>query len=156
MKQQIKKNVSYQTSREIITAKPIKFSVRESLPIDILPHQEIVNNQLKDIKKDYGMFFTPEWVVNFMVSLVDIAGLKNKKKFNILEPACGLCQFLIGIKRKQPELFKKSQLFGIELNPDIINYLTTLKIDKNINLIKTDYLLWNSKMTFDLIIGNPP
>ncbi len=28
--------------------------------------QSIINESLKVAKKDYGMFFTPEWVVDFM------------------------------------------------------------------------------------------
>ncbi|MCD6384197.1 SAM-dependent DNA methyltransferase, partial [Candidatus Sumerlaeota bacterium] len=80
--------------------------VREKALVDYKVHQSIVNNSLKGIKKDYGMFFTPEWIVDFMVNLIDVNKYTRKKDINFLEPACGLAQFLIGIKRNRPNLFK--------------------------------------------------
>ncbi|MBT9171538.1 MAG: Modification methylase TaqI [Actinobacteria bacterium] len=129
--------------------------IREEVLIDYKVHQGIVNNNLKDIKKDYGMFFTPEWIVDFMINLVDVTKYTDKDII-ILEPACGLAQFLIGIKRNQPTFFRQAKLFGVEINQDIINYLTALNIGDNIRIIKNDYLLWQSELSFDLIIGNPP
>lgn len=117
-------------------------------------YQNIVNANLKDVKKDYGIFFTPEHIVDFMVDLIEIS--KHKKNAYILEPACGLAQFLIGIKKRYPALFKKAKLFGVEINQDIINYLKGLNITNNIQIIKHDYLLWEPNVLFDLIIGNPP
>ncbi len=124
--------------------------------MDYKVHQNIVNNNLKGIKKDYGMFFTPEHIVDFMVNLIDISKCTDKKDITILEPACGLAQFFIGIKRKRPALFNQAKLFGVEINQDVINYLTTLNVDNNIKIIKDDYLLWQPELSFDLIIGNPP
>lgn len=131
--------------------------IREKELVDYKIHQEIVNNSVKAIKKDYGIFFTPEEVVNFMVNLIDISKFTNKKDITILEPACGLAQFLIGIRRKQPSLFKQAKLFGVEVNEDVINYLNSVNIDGGkIKIIKADYLLWQPDDSFDLIIGNPP
>jgi len=114
-----------------------------------------VNNILKSVRKDYGLFFTPEWVVDFMVKLINVDELINKNDIAILEPACGLAQFLIGIKKNYPFIFKKAKLIGVEINQEVINYLKTLNID-GFELIEGDYLLWESKDYFDLIIGNPP
>ncbi|MEK7396229.1 MAG: N-6 DNA methylase, partial [Candidatus Poribacteria bacterium] len=119
-------------------------------------HQNIVNDNLKDVKKDYGMFFTPEHIVDFMVNLIDISDYTNENGIAILEPACGLAQFLMGIKRNQLAFFERTKLLGVEANQDVINYLTQLIIDDNIELIEADYLLWQSETSFDLIIGNPP
>lgn len=119
-------------------------------------HQAILNNHLKEIRKDYGIFFTPERIVNFMVNLIDPTRYAGKEDIFILEPACGLAQFLIGIKRNHPTLFQKAKLFGVEINQDIVNYLVTLNSGGNINLIVADYLLWHPRQTFDLVIGNPP
>ncbi len=130
--------------------------VREEALVDYKVHQCIVNDNLKSIKKDYGMFFTPEWVVDFMVNLIDVAKFFDKKGITILEPACGLAQFLIGIKRNLPAVFKKAKLFGVEINRDIVNYLATVNIGNDIEIINADYLLWQSSFFFDLIIGNPP
>ncbi len=130
--------------------------MKEEVLEDYKIHQEILNNSLKNIKKDYGMFFTPEHIVDFMVHLIDANKYTNKEDINILEPACGLAQFLIGIKKNNPSLFKKAKLFGVEINQDIINYLKALNIPDNIQVIREDYLLWQSEILFDLIIGNPP
>ena len=117
--------------------------------------QDLINDDLKSIKKDYGMFFTPEWVVDFMINLIDLSKL-DKSNVAILEPACGLAQFLIGIKRNLPNVFKSAKLVGVEINQDVINCLTSLNLENNVKIIKEDYLLWKSEFLFDLIIGNPP
>lgn len=130
--------------------------VREEALVDYKTHQHIVNNNLKGIKKDYGIFFTPERIVDFMVNLIDVTKYTDKKDITILEPACGLAQFLIGIKRNQATFFKQAKLFGVEINQDVINYLTTLNIGNNIKIVEDDYLLWQPRSSFDLVIGNPP
>ncbi|MEO0190168.1 MAG: TaqI-like C-terminal specificity domain-containing protein [candidate division WOR-3 bacterium] len=141
----------------------MKYRLRKEKPqlvreeaLDYKFHQAVVNNSLKTVKKDYGMFFTPEWVVDFMANLIDIDKLNHRKNISILEPACGLAQFLIGIKRNNPLLFNHANLFGVEINQDVINYLKNLNINKRIELIKDDFLLWESNVQFDLVIGNPP
>lgn len=124
--------------------------------LDYQTHQFVLNKNLRKIKKDYGIFFTPEWVVDFMVNLINIDKLQSKKNITILEPACGLAQFLFGIKRNFPAVFERAKLVGVEINQEVINYLLNFNINQNIKLIKEDYLLWETKESFDLIIGNPP
>lgn len=161
---QYEQNYSWQYHKGFKNMKKIKYQqkkykpllVREEALVDYKFHQDIMNNNLKDIKKDYGIFFTPERIVDFMVNLIDITKYTNKEDIAILEPACGLAQFLIGIKRNQSTLFKQAKLFGVEINQDVINYLTTLNTGNNIKIIEDDYLLWQPKTSFDLVIGNPP
>jgi len=129
--------------------------VREEALQQFLSYQEELNDNLKAIKKDYGIFFTPQRIVDLMVSLVDIERLGGES-LNILEPACGLAQFLLGIKRNLPSIYRKARLLGVEINEDIIQFFSTAEIAKEIKLIHSDYLLWDSDMLFDLIIGNPP
>ncbi|OQA92108.1 MAG: Modification methylase TaqI [Elusimicrobia bacterium ADurb.Bin231] len=130
--------------------------IKENNLVDYKLHQDIVNNNLKGVKKDYGMFFTPERIVDFMVNLIDMDRLEKKNNVNILEPACGLAQFLIGIKKNHSSFYRKARPIGLEVNKDIINYLINLKVTGDIKLIHSDYLLWESSQKFDLIIGNPP
>jgi len=130
--------------------------VKNEALVDYKVHETILNNNLKGIKKDYGIFFTPECIVDFMVNLIDIHKYVDKKDIAILEPACGLAQFLIGIRKNHPALFKRAKLIGVEINPDIINYLTTINIGDNIEIVNADYLLWQPDSSFDLVIGNPP
>ena len=129
--------------------------VREGI-ISTLAYQPAINHQLRDVKKDFGIFFTPERIVDFMVGLVDTTRLTEKRNVNILEPACGLAQFLIGVKRNHPALYRNSTTTGVEVNDDIIDYLTDLKVTDDIKIIRSDYLLWEPAQRFDLIIGNPP
>jgi adenine-specific DNA-methyltransferase len=124
--------------------------------MDFNLHQSIVNSDLRDIKRDSGMFFTPEWIVDLMVNLIDDTNYVEKECIKILEPACGLAQFLLGIKRNKPSLFSQAKLFGVEINQEIINYLSNLKIANAIDLNRADFLLWQTRSYYDLIIGNPP
>ena len=72
--------------------------------VDIEVHAIATNNKIKRIKKDWGIFFTPQWVVDFMVNLIDERNL-DAKNAKILEPACGNCQFLLGIKKNKKTYF---------------------------------------------------
>jgi len=119
-------------------------------------HTAKLNNKVKSIKKDFGIFFTPQWVVDFMVNLIDESKL-NFANLNILEPACGMCQFLLGIKKNKNHLFTHaSKKIGVEINRDIINYVYINNLNRDIEIIPYDYLLWESDTHFDVIIGNPP
>lgn len=80
-----------------------------------IQHRLVLEQRLSQVKKDYGLFFTPEWVVKFMVNLVDYKLLEEKiingEDVKILEPACGLCQFLKAIKDSYPLVFEKSKVY---------------------------------------------
>ncbi len=119
-------------------------------------HAARVNNKIKHIKKDWGIFFTPQWVVDFMVNLID----EDKLKFtnlNILEPACGICQFLYGIKKNKKNIFiSASKRVGVEINKEVIDYVYKNNLNSDIEIIHHDYLLWETNDHFDVIIGNPP
>ena len=106
-----------------------------------------------EINKDYGIFFTPNWVVDLMVGM--IKEISENNPF-ILEPACGTAQFLEGIKRNAFDLFAKSQKYAVEINEKMIKYLKDKEIAKDLHIIHADYLLWETKVRFNLIIGNPP
>lgn len=129
--------------------------VREETLRHFLTYQKAVNDRIKTLKKDYGIFFTPQNIVDLMVNLIDWERFPEGK-LSILEPACGLAQFLLGIKRNIPSLFQKAELYGVEINEDIIRFLSALEISKGIKVYHSDYLLWESDVSFDLIIGNPP
>lgn len=61
--------MKYQRKRE----KPLL--IKEQA-LDYQTLQFVLNKNLREIKKDYGIFFTPEWVVDFMVNLIDIDKLQ--------------------------------------------------------------------------------
>ena len=116
----------------------------------------VLHERIKDVRKDFGIFFTPERIVDFISGLVDKSRWEDAKSVHILEPACGLAQFLTGMMRNHPELRSAAQFFGVEINSDIVHYLKTLAFAKSFHIINTDYLLWEPLRKFDLIIGNPP
>ncbi len=124
--------------------------------VNVETHAAKVRAKIQHIKKDWGIFFTPQWVINFMVSLIDEDGLSDTD-LRILEPACGICQFLHGIKENKNHLFvRASQKTGVEINAEVIAYIYKNKLNTGIEIIRDDYLLWKTHDRFDVIIGNPP
>lgn len=119
-------------------------------------HTRVIDEILQSAKKDFGVFFTPVWVVEFMINLID-KDILSEREISVLEPACGLCMFLNGIKAFAPDLYSKSiRKIGVEINPEIIKYFRNNIENSDIVLVNSDYLLWESKEKFDLILGNPP
>ncbi len=119
-------------------------------------HVVRLDDKIKHIKKDWGIFFTPQWVVNFMIDLIDEDTL-DFTDLKILEPACGMCQFLHGIETNKNHIFiQASKKIGVEINKEVIDYVHVNNLDSNIEIVYHDYLLWETADYFDIIIGNPP
>ncbi len=126
----------------------------ESANVEV--HVERVANKVKHIKKDWGIFFTPQWVVDCMVNLIDENKL-NLTNLKILEPACGICQFLHGIRKNKNHIFfQASKKIGVEINREVIDYIYENNLNNGIEIGHHDYLLWETNDRFDVIIGNPP
>lgn len=119
-------------------------------------HQDILKDNLIDVYKMFGIYFTPDNIINFMLKLIDFNSLIKKNDLTILEPACALAQFLIEIKKNIELTSKNSKFIGVEINSLIVNYFQHIKYKHNIEIINEDFLLWKTDMLFDLIIGNPP
>lgn len=99
--------------------------------------------------KSYGAVSTPKKIIELMISLT---GLKKWENLDIIEPACGFCNFLTAIYSKFPQ----NKFWGVEINDEV--YRKIKKVFKNnpLKLIKDDFLLWQTNEKFDLVIGNPP
>ena len=115
--------------------------------VDIEVHAIAANNKIKRIKKDWGIFFTPQWVVDFMVNLIDERNL-DAKNAKILEPACGNCQFLLGIKKNKKHIFENALKIGVEINKEVIEYIYEHNIAQDIHIVHYDYLLWDTDERF--------
>ncbi|WP_425629050.1 DNA cytosine methyltransferase [Cellulophaga lytica] len=91
----------------------------------------------------------------------DLPELKKKKKIRILEPSVGVGNFI-------PLLFEKYEtkdeviLDVCDIDNNSLQILKTIlskiKVPKNfkINYKNTDFLLWNCKTKYDIVVGNPP
>lgn len=91
----------------------------------------------------------------------DLPELKKKKKIRILEPSVGVGNFI-------PLLFEKYEnkdeviLDVCDIDNNSLQILRTIlskiKVPKNfkINFKHTDFLLWNCKTKYDIVVGNPP
>lgn len=121
------------------------------MSIKVIPHRSD-SNQLEKVVdewKSYGAVSTPVKIVDLMMGL---SGIKRWKNLDILEPACGFCNFIRGIYSKYPN----NNFYGIEINDEVYSKTTELQNAAAFSLTKGDFLLWNTTKRFDLIIGNPP
>lgn len=123
----------------------------------------------KNDRKVNGAFFTPTYVVDFIIKEVSP---KNNDK--CLDPSCGCGAFLIGLVEYYQKNFKKSIKETIKENiygSDILSYnVKRSKIilslygllhneiieESDLNIYNQDSLKANWKNKFEVIVGNPP
>lgn len=109
---------------------------------------DITKQLSREEKKEYGIFFTPQSIINRSIEL-----LKPylERIENVLEPSCGSCRFIDSLLH-----IKNVNMTGIELNETIYGKIK----DKHPYVINKNFLLHKFKDKFkdkfDLIIGNPP
>lgn len=120
------------------------------------------------IKKQNGIVFTPEWVVEFMIEEI-FNNYKIKGDEKILDAGCGEGVFAIIAAqkfsqlsgRKIEEVIEKNIYFidiseeYIEKTKQNLQKLSKNKI-KKYNAITDDFCFYNFNEKFDFIIGNPP
>ena len=94
------------------------------------------------------LYPTPDSLVAKMLSKVDF---RNKQVKNILEPSAGLGH-IIDYINKDLNRYKSYNISAIEIDNKCRNQLLL----KNINVIDSDFLLYNGLEQFDLIIANFP
>ncbi|WP_028888225.1 HsdM family class I SAM-dependent methyltransferase [Tenacibaculum ovolyticum] len=120
-------------------------------------------------RKINGAFFTPTYVVDFIIKEVSP---KNKDK--CLDPSCGCGAFLIGLVEYYQKTFNKSVKKTIKENvygSDILNYnvkrskiiLSLFGLLNNEIIEESDFNIYNQdslkadwKSEFEIIVGNPP
>jgi len=96
-----------------------------------------------------GAVLTPVPVVDYMLQL---AGVYEARHWRILEPACGPCTFLSSIAYRCQDA--GHEYVGVEINGQ-----EATKASKNhpkLTVLEEDFLLWEPKGRYDLVIGNPP
>ncbi len=118
---------------------------------------ELNNILSKDVKKDYGIFFTPQSIIEDFYPKV-ISYLPQKSNYTFLEPSCGSCEFIDALQKDSQ--FKNKNNYtcdAIEHNSTIFENISQIK-RKNVNYIHHDFLYYDleHKKDYDMIIGNPP
>lgn len=123
----------------------------------------------QDDRKLNGAFFTPRYVVDFIINEI-----QPKENETNLDPSCGCGAFLIGLVKYYKKTFNKpiketvrENIFG----SDILEYnirrakllLTIYALQNGEALEEDDFNLWHQdslqtvwQMQFDNIVGNPP
>jgi type I restriction-modification system DNA methylase subunit len=100
----------------------------DKIPIQLISH--IYESFLKEeTKKGSGIYYTPSFLVNFMLSQTLQPKLDENPETTMLDPACGSGSFLVSAFRmmiiannaennydKKKEILQK-QLFGVDLDP---------------------------------------
>jgi hypothetical protein len=112
----------------------------------------ITNALSKDDKKNNGIFITPGTIITKFIE--NIRKYNNNNYKNILEPSCGTCEIINHLDNN----YKNVNITGIELNKIIYDEIIKIFYDNNnnIKLINGDFLKYDNKEYFDLVIGNPP
>ena len=95
-----------------------------------------------------NLYPTPDHLIAKMLSKVDF---RNKQVKNILEPSAGLGH-IIDYINKDLNRYKSYSISAIEIDNKCRNQLLL----KNINVIDSDFLLYNGLEQFDLVIANFP
>lgn len=91
----------------------------------------------------------------------DLPDYKHKKSIRILEPSVGVGNFLPTIFEKYKDK-QKVQLDLVDISADSIKILKkvfkTLKVPDNfeVRFINADFLLYEFRNKYDLVVGNPP
>jgi hypothetical protein len=107
----------------------------------------------KDEKKEYGIFITPQIIINKLgSSIIKYASENGINIRTILEPSCGTCE----IVNYCDNVFNGIHIDAIEFNSKIFERIKTLTFKNKVNIIHQDFIKFESSVKYDLIIGNPP
>ena len=110
--------------------------------------KELTSQLSKKEKKENGIYFTPPSCIHKNLSLLQPYLLSSTK---ILEPSCGSCEYISVIHKNYPSL----SITGIEYNKNIYESVKHLNHEQ-ITILYSDYLQFESREKYDIIIGNPP
>ena len=130
--------------------------------------------------KTLGQVYTPDWVVNEILNLVNYNDFTILNKY-ILEPACGDGAFLIEIVSRYIDIAKKNNLSSKEIKSNLEKYIYGIEFDefeykkclfrlneitkKEIDFEHLNWQVFNQNTLkfyqrynsfFDYIVGNPP
>ncbi len=99
---------------------------------------------MEKVEKPISFVATPTEIVEMMVELV-----KDRKDTAILDTGCGKGAFLECLVAQGYR-----NIDAIELNEEFVNYCSNKY--KGVKVVNEDFLSWETKKRYDVIIGNPP
>jgi len=132
------------------------------------------------IRKKFGQFYTPRFVIKFMLDLLDSGSdsspIVSDNDYLVLDPACGGGAFLMEIydrlksklvaKGKDPDFIHERilrSIRGFEIDHDAVQLAEINLLLKGKNpttsiksIFKINFLDEEVKEKYDLIVGNPP
>jgi DNA (cytosine-5)-methyltransferase 1 len=110
-------------------------------------------------RQETSAYFTRKDIAYTVVK--DLPTLKKKKKIRILEPSVGVGNFIPLLFEKYKE--KEEVIIDVcDIDNNSLKVLKTIlakfQIPENfkLNFKNVDFLLWNSKLKYDIVVGNPP
>lgn len=109
----------------------------------------------KTEKKENGIFITPRTIIHKLFTAVDkFIDNYDIDIENVLEPSCGTCEMI----QYMDSSYSGMIIDGVELNQTIFQEIKEINFsdDNRINLVHSNFLEYNKKNNYDLIIGNPP
>jgi len=111
---------------------------------------KITKELSKEVKKNEGIYFTPNETIEFIINLIKPLFI-DYKSINILENSCGSGEFIINLIKN----FTNINIIGIEKNKYIYNKIQHIS-NEFIKILNEDFLEFDNDISYDLIIGNPP
>lgn len=109
----------------------------------------------KTEKKENGIFITPKTIIDKLLIEVDkFIDQYNIDSENILEPSCGTCEIIQYLDSN----YAGMNIDGIELNTTIFNEIKNIEFseDNMVSLVNMDFLNYEKRTNYDMVIGNPP
>tara|TARA_B100000780_G_scaffold275960_1_gene243633 strand:- start:95 stop:2617 length:2523 start_codon:yes stop_codon:yes gene_type:complete len=110
-------------------------------------------------RQETSAYFTRKDIAFSVIK--DLPELKKKKKIKILEPSVGVGNFIPQLIEKYKH--KEEVIIDVcDIDNNSLRVLKTIlkniKVPKNfkINLKNIDFLLWDTRLKYDLVVGNPP
>ena len=105
--------------------------------------------------KAIGSFYTPQEIALWLSkkTLYSVFNNSNNQLIHVLEPSCGDGSFLKSINELS-EYKENIEIDAIEFDDTAIKKAKSQH--PSVNFYHKDFLFWESKKKYDLILGNPP
>ena len=110
----------------------------------------------KEKREERGIYYTPSSLVSYMVKRAKEFSKKSvKTSFKILDPSCGVGEFL----KKIEEEFENVEIHGVDIDSEAIEIARKRIENKdysNVKFFNKDFLIDFEEDAYDFILGNPP